>query len=356
MKQSLRALALLLAALPAAAISLPMRIPFQGKLIDPATNNPKNGTMTMTFSIYSAPSGGSALFTETQSVTVVNGAFAVQIGTSTPLSEDLFSGASAYLGVTVSPDAEMTPRQPLSMSPYSFTAAQLVQDGDIRINAGPTYSTFTAAGNLILPYGITSSTRVYSGLATEPPATAGMMYYNTSSGTIKISDGTEWRYVYGATLERQYAVTTDNTAAVAVSKAANATILVIPLFIPGPMMVNRMVVQVTTALGAAGDIGIYDVAGNLILNGGSSSLTTTAALKSITPVQTGAARFLSPGQYYAAVTFNSTTGRLAGNTLLSAGMINRVGTVLGGGLILPASINPAAITAGTIMTFFQVNP
>lgn len=349
-------LAALLLALPAVATTLPMRIPFQGKLIDPATNNPRNGTMSMTFKIYAAPAGGSALFTETQSVDVINGVFSVQIGTVSTMSEDLFSGASAYLGITVSPDAEMSPRQPLSMSPYAFTAAQLVQDGDIRINAGPTYSTFTATGNLIIPYGTSASTRVYVGLTTEPPLTAGMMYYNTSSGTIKISDGVEWRYVYGSTLERQYAVTTDNTAAVAVSKAAAATVLVIPLFIPGPMMINHMIVDVTTALGAAGDLGIYDAAGNLVLNGGSSSLTTTAGVKNIAPAQTGTARFLTPGQYYAAITFNSTTGRLSGNTLLAAGMINRVGTVVGGGLVLPASISPAGITAGTIMTFFQISP
>jgi hypothetical protein len=141
-----------------AAAPLPYRIPFQGKLLDPATNLPRNGVMSMTFKIYDAPSGGAAKFTETQSVSVLNGVFAVQIGTAATLSPDLFSGASAYLGVTVPPDAEMTPRQPLGMSPWSFTAAQLAQSGDIRVNAGTSYSTFTTGGNLQVPYGVSAST------------------------------------------------------------------------------------------------------------------------------------------------------------------------------------------------------
>ncbi|MDD5302444.1 MAG: hypothetical protein PHS14_04975 [Elusimicrobia bacterium] len=180
------ALALLAAALPAASVMLPMRIPFQGKLIDPATNNPRNGALSMQFKLYNVPTGGAALFTETQTVTVVNGVFNVQIGTITLLTEDLFSGASAYLGVTVSPDVtEMLPRQPLSMSPYAYTAGQLVQDGDIRVNPGFTYSTFTAAGNLTMRYGVVGTTATFATVTSTGINTFNVV---TSSG-IFMGDG-----------------------------------------------------------------------------------------------------------------------------------------------------------------------
>lgn len=177
------ALILLAAALPAAAGMLPLRIAFQSKLIDPATNNPKNGTFSMQFKIYNVPTGGSALFTETQSVAVNNGVFAVQLGTAALLSADLFSGASAYLGVTIGADSEMLPRQPLSMSPYAFTAMQLVNDQSIRINAGTTYSTFTAAGNLALQYGVAGTTANFTG-------TGGAIYSITASSGIRMQNGT----------------------------------------------------------------------------------------------------------------------------------------------------------------------
>lgn len=403
-----RALAALAAALlsPATALALsqPLRVNFQGKLLDPATNLPKTGTVSLTFNVYQAPTGGTSLYTETQNgVPLTNGVFAVQIGATEGLPRDLFLGASAYLGVTVVGDAggEMSPRQSLAMSPYAFTANQLSDSSDVRLVAGPTYSTFTSAGNLLVPGGVAAATAAFSGsgptvyslttssgiqmnagtldvtgtagiraddtgltvstidlvgLASEPAGNAGYLYYNSSTGSIKVFDGSgQWNYVFGQSLSRQSFVTTDNTAATA-AKAAAGTILVTPFYLPGPMMVNSMRVRVTTALGAAGDIGVYDSAGNLLLNGGSSSLTTTAGAKTVTPTQTGNARFLPPGQYYAAVTWNSTTGVVGGNNLTVAGLVNRVGTVLGGGLVLPASISPTAITAGTIEAFFEINP
>lgn len=155
--------AALAVSLPALAVNLPMRIPFQGKLIDPTGNNPKNGDIVMTFRIYDVPTGGTARYTEPMTVAVTNGVFAVQIGTSALLSTDLFSHASAYLGVTVSGDTEMLPRQPLTMSAYAFTSMQLASPVDIRVNSGTAYSTFTSAGNWEMPYGITAGSGTITG-------------------------------------------------------------------------------------------------------------------------------------------------------------------------------------------------
>lgn len=177
---------LLILALPATAVILPLRFPFQGKLIDPSTNLPKNGPFSMQFKLYTAPTGGTAVFSETQTVSVTNGVFSVQIGTNALLSPNLFSGASAYLGVTVGADAEMSPRQPLSMTPYAFTAMQLVADQDMRVNAGTSYSTFTTAGNLLIQYGVVAGTATF---ATVNSTGVGSFGVTTSSG-ISMGGGT----------------------------------------------------------------------------------------------------------------------------------------------------------------------
>jgi hypothetical protein len=109
-----------------------------------------------------------------------------------------------------------------------------------------------------------------------------------------------------------------------------------------------MVLIVKTNLGAAGDVGVYNSSGTLVLNGGSGSLGATAALYSISPVQTGSARILSPGQYYVAITWpTGGTGKLEGASTVTAGAVFRTGTISGaGGSVLPASITLSSIVAG----------
>lgn len=406
-RRILVAAAVLLASGLARAGQLPQRLNFQGRLTDPATNLPKNGAFTLTFKIYPSATGGAAAYTETQAnVPVNNGVFSVQIGSITPLDQELFSGASAYLGITVSPDPEMTPRQYLVMAPYAFTAEQLSQAGDIRLNAGTAYSTFTAAGNLLVPagvnassaaisggltassgtytasggaqfsiqtssgirvdagtlalnggggldalYGLSQTTIAFKGLAADPSDGETTLYYNTSTGTLKLNTGGSWGFLFPQSVSRLYFLTTDNTAATA-AKASAATILVTPLYLPGPMVVNKLTLRVTTALGAAGDVGIYDLSGALVLDGGSGSVSTTAGAKIVTPAQAGAARFLPPGQYFAAVTWNSAAGVIGGDNMAVANLVPRAGALAaGGGLALPASITPSSIVNGTALYF-----
>jgi hypothetical protein len=151
---------LLFLATSVSALTQPQRINFQGKLINPTTNNPQTGTATLIFNLYNVPTGGSPLYTETQTVSLSNGVFTAQIGSINAISRELFVGASAFLGITVQgdPAGELAPRQGLVMSGYAYTANQLSDTTEVRLIAGPTYSTFTSAGNLIVPYGLSAST------------------------------------------------------------------------------------------------------------------------------------------------------------------------------------------------------
>src|SRR3954469_24174601 len=88
------------------------QINFQGKVVNPDGTNVPNGTYTFDFKIYSVSSGGSAIWSETQSgVSVSSGIFQVQLGsvTSLPGSVD-FNTDNIYLGMAFNGDTEMSPR------------------------------------------------------------------------------------------------------------------------------------------------------------------------------------------------------------------------------------------------------
>lgn len=112
------ALFIVLAALPARAAP-PQTMSYQGYLTS-NTGVPVNATVSVQFSLYAAATGGSALWTETQSVTIANGNYSVVLGNITPFG--LPFDVPYYLGVTIGTDAEMTPRATLSMAPYAFRA------------------------------------------------------------------------------------------------------------------------------------------------------------------------------------------------------------------------------------------
>ncbi len=144
-----------------------------------------------------------------------------------------------------------------------------------------------------------------------------------------------------------------STGATAAKPTAGA-ILISPIYIPGRITVNEIRLRVTTALGAAGDVGVYDSNGNLVLNGGAGSLTTPAGVKIIVPQQIN--RTLNPGQYYVAITWNSTTGVIAGANVGLANAMSRTGYILtGGGFVLPPTISLNAITPTAYIYYVSLN-
>ena len=109
--------------LPATAIAaVPQTINYQGYLTD-SGGNPVNSTVSMTFRIYSVPSGGTALWTQTlSSVPVSNGVYNVVLGSTSPVN--LLFNEQYYLGVQAGTDGEMTPRQQLTGVPYAMRAKE----------------------------------------------------------------------------------------------------------------------------------------------------------------------------------------------------------------------------------------
>ncbi len=121
------------------AQATPLTLNHQGLLTDNG-GVPLSGSFSLSFSLYSAPTGGVALWTEAQTVTVTNGLYQATLGNTTPLSSALFSGAqpATHLGVTVGTDPEISPRSALSSAPYSLNSASVegFSSGPGNVNTG----------------------------------------------------------------------------------------------------------------------------------------------------------------------------------------------------------------------------
>lgn len=122
----------MLAAVPIIGFGdVPQQVNYQGRLTDDV-GNPLDGNFVMVFSIYDVASEGTALWWEDQTVALTGGIYNVQIGqdpTGNPFPSGLFDG-QRWLGVTVGADAEMTPRHPLTSTPFTLRAETVV-DGAI---------------------------------------------------------------------------------------------------------------------------------------------------------------------------------------------------------------------------------
>lgn len=104
-------------------------IPYQGTLVD-QNDSPVDGTVSMTFRLYTDPTGGTALWEETQSIEVNNGLFNAYLGSITPFSASMWEQPDLYLGIQISGDTEMMPRELVSGFPVA-EMAMTVPDGTI---------------------------------------------------------------------------------------------------------------------------------------------------------------------------------------------------------------------------------
>ena len=113
---------------------VPELINYQGKLTD-ELGVPINRETEMTFSIYTEPTGGGSVWSESQVVQVTDGIFNVLLGSVNPLGPDYFTACfPTYLGVKVGSDLEMTPRQRIASAVYALKTAGInIREGNVGI-------------------------------------------------------------------------------------------------------------------------------------------------------------------------------------------------------------------------------
>lgn len=122
MKKCLIILTVLLLLAVGAFAQAPNEISYQGKLTN-ADGAPITTSSSVTFAIYAASAGGTAIYTSTQTITPdENGIFTVNLA---GVDGTDFNGSIRYLGIKVGSDDEMTPRQRINSAPYSYSTQNI---------------------------------------------------------------------------------------------------------------------------------------------------------------------------------------------------------------------------------------
>jgi hypothetical protein len=103
-----------------AAAQVPTTMSFQGVL---GSGVGANSSQSLTFRIYTSSSGGTALWSETQTVTLKDRVFNVVLGSSNTL--DILFNQQYWIGVTVGSGSELTPRIQLTSASYSMNTARI---------------------------------------------------------------------------------------------------------------------------------------------------------------------------------------------------------------------------------------
>jgi len=112
-----------------ASAQIPKTLNYQGVLTDGSGVAVSDGSYNLTFAIYDVLSGGSALWTDGQSVTVNKGIFSAVLGLGTPLNLDF--GDTYYLGISVEANPELTPRILLTASAYALNSRGVTGDSNM---------------------------------------------------------------------------------------------------------------------------------------------------------------------------------------------------------------------------------
>jgi hypothetical protein len=110
-------------AAPALADDVPALLTHQGRLAD-ADGVPLDGAHEIAISLYDA--SGNPLWTDTFPAQLVNGHFAIVLGSGLALPPSVFDAGHVEVGVAVDGEAELTPRQRISSVPYALRAQQAV--------------------------------------------------------------------------------------------------------------------------------------------------------------------------------------------------------------------------------------
>lgn len=169
-----------------AATGINRQINFQGKVVAKTVGtNVANGSYSFTFSIYTVASGGTAVWTETKSLTVTDGIFQTNLGdtTSLPGSVD-FNTDNIYLGINFNSDGEMSPRVRFTATPYAMNAEKV---GGLTVTS--TTGTLTVPSGKTISFGGAFSTSASNDVSFTTTGTTTLTLPTT--GTLVTLTGTE---------------------------------------------------------------------------------------------------------------------------------------------------------------------
>jgi hypothetical protein len=120
-------------AFPAGAAAAPEQINFAARLSD--GTGPAQGSITVTFELYRAATGGAAIWGESQALVATDGLVTAVLGTQSPIDATIADGAALYLEVAVDGQI-LSPRLGMASVPYAIRAA-VAEDAEAVGGLGP---------------------------------------------------------------------------------------------------------------------------------------------------------------------------------------------------------------------------
>lgn len=105
----------------AAQAVIPQTMSYQGVLRDASGNVVPDASYSVTFSIYAVDAGGTALWSEGQTLPAADGIINATLGHGVPLA--LPFDTTYWLGISIEGEAELSPRTELTSAPYAQRAA-----------------------------------------------------------------------------------------------------------------------------------------------------------------------------------------------------------------------------------------
>lgn len=177
---------------PALAMAqVPAKLGFQGRLIK-SDGTPELGVVSIVFSVYSAETGGTVLWTETQQIALSDGFYATFLGDVAPILPTVFNGAERFLELTIGGTA-LTPRMRINSVAYALMAndARNVVGGAVdasSIKVGGT-TVIDSTGTLVgsAAYGATTG----GGLTLDANSDFGLLT-SCSAGQVLSWNGATW--------------------------------------------------------------------------------------------------------------------------------------------------------------------
>ena len=115
----------------------PNLINYQAYLTDSATGAPvEDGGYEISFAIYNTVTGGTPVWSESQTVQIQNGLYNVLLGSITPLTPSIFNGTNKFLGITIAGN-EMLPRKRIASVAYALVASSVSGTENTFPSSGP---------------------------------------------------------------------------------------------------------------------------------------------------------------------------------------------------------------------------
>ncbi|CAN0560461.1 unnamed protein product, partial [Laminaria digitata] len=182
-----------------ARAQVPALLPVQGQLTN-EQEQPLTGEVSLSFSLYEQPEGGTAFCETTRSLTLTHGTFSVYLGQTQPLDFGAFpASGQVFIGLVVDGGEELSPRIQIGTVPYAARASVCEESQTLSgataqdfatVDHAHDYSELTALPSEFPPTAHGHSWSELSGLpASFPPSTHGHAWSELTAVPADLLDG-----------------------------------------------------------------------------------------------------------------------------------------------------------------------